>query len=235
MWQLDYISDSWQSRILPGKCLRPERLAIGIATEDHWMTISLWLLFVVTFVSALAIPGPNAGYAIAQTLANGPKSGLLASAGFAFASGLNLLIVMAGLGLLLASNMHILIYLKWIGVAYLLFMAYKVFTANPAAPGTRPDASNTRIFVFAVLVSLSNPKVVLINMMLLPVFLSPDKPILTQGAVIVATGTVLSFFVYSAYALFASKFMSKLKSNTTNKIVGIIYTFAAGAIATISK
>jgi len=199
------------------------------------MTISLWLLFVVTFVSALAIPGPNAGYAIAQTLTNGPKSGLLASAGFAVASGLNLLIVMAGLGLLLANNMHILIYLKWIGVGYLLFMAYKVFTAKPGSLNTKSDTSKTRIFLFAILVSLSNPKVVLINMMLLPVFLSPDKPILIQGAVIVVTGAVLSFFVYSAYALFASKFMSKLKSKTTNKIVGAIYTSAAGALATISK
>ena len=105
------------------------------------MTISLWLLFVVTFVSALAIPGPNAGYAIAQTLTNGPKSGLLTSAGFALASGLNLLIVMAGLGLLLANNMHILIYLKWIGVGYLLFMAYKVFTANSSSQNTKPDTS----------------------------------------------------------------------------------------------
>ncbi len=199
------------------------------------MTISLWLLFVVTFVSALAIPGPNAGYAIAQTLTNGPRKGLLASAGFALASGLNLLIVMAGLGLLLANNMHILIYLKWIGVGYLLFMAYKVFTADPSSLNTKAEASKTRIFLFAILISLSNPKVVLINMMLLPVFLSPDKPILIQAAVIVTTGTVLSFLVYSAYALFASKFMSKLKSKTTNKIVGIIYTSAAGALATISK
>ena len=199
------------------------------------MTISLWLLFVVTFVSALSIPGPNAGYAIAQTLTNGPRSGLLASAGFAFASGLNLLIVMAGLGLLLANNMHILIYLKWVGVAYLLFMAFKIFTAGPSSPNTKADTSKTRIFLFAVLVSLSNPKVVLINLMLLPVFLSPDKPIYIQGAVIVVTGTVLSFFVYSAYALFASKFMSKLKTKTTNRIIGAIYTSAAGALATISK
>ena len=199
------------------------------------MTISLWLLFVVTFVSALSIPGPNAGYAIAQTLTNGPRSGLLASAGFAFASGLNLIIVMAGLGLLLANNMHILIYLKWVGVAYLLFMAFKVITANPSPLDTKADTSKTRIFLFAILISLSNPKVVLINLMLLPVFLSPDKPILIQGTVIVATGTVLSFFVYSAYALFASKFISKLKTKTTNRIVGAIYTSAAGALATISK
>ena len=195
----------------------------------------MWILFVVTFVSALSIPGPNAGYAIAQTLTNGPRSGLLASAGFALASGLNLLIVMAGLGLLLADNMHILIYLKWVGVAYLLFMAFKVFTAAPRNSNTKIETSKKRIFFFAILISLSNPKVVLINMMLLPVFLSPDKPIFVQGTVIVATGTILSFFVYSAYALFASKFMARLKTKTTNKIVGAIYTTAAGALATISK
>ena len=199
------------------------------------MTISLWLLFVVTFVSALSIPGPNAGYAIAQTLTNGPRSGLLASAGFAFASGLNLIIVMAGLGLLLANNMHILIYLKWLGVAYLLYIAFKVFTADPKPMNAKTNPSNTRIFVFAVLVSLSNPKVVLINMMLLPVFLSPDKPIFLQGTIIVVTGTILSFFVYSAYALFASNFMSKLTTKTTNRIVGAIYTSAAAALATINK
>ncbi len=199
------------------------------------MALSLWLLFVVTFVSALSIPGPNAAYAIGQTLTNGPKNGLLASAGFAVASGLNLLIVMAGLGLLLANNMHILIYLKWVGVIYLLFMAYKIFTAKPRSQVTETETSKTRIFLFAILISLSNPKVVLINMMLLPVFLSPDKPIFIQGVVIVVTGTVLSFFVYGAYALFASKFISKLKTKTANKIVGFIYTSAAGALAAISK
>ena len=199
------------------------------------MAITLWLLFIVTFVSALAIPGPNAAYAIAQTLTHGPKNGLLASAGFAFASGLNLLIVMAGLGLVLASNMYILIYLKWIGVAYLLFMAYKVVTADPRSLQKGTATSSSRVFFFAILVSLSNPKVVLANLMLLPVFLSPDKPILIQGGIIVLTGTVLSFFVYSAYALFASKFLAKLKTKTTNRIVGAIYTTAAGALATINK
>ena len=170
------------------------------------MTISVWLLFIITFTSALSIPGPNAGYAVAQTLTNGAKSGLLASAGFALASGLNLFIVMAGLGLLLADNMHILIYLKWLGVLYMLYMAYRVFTANPASIETEAKTSKTRVFLFAILISLSNPKVVLINMMLLPVFLNPEEPIFMQGTIIVLTGTVLSFLVYSGYALFASRF-----------------------------
>lgn len=199
------------------------------------MDLSLWLLFITTFTLALAIPGPNAAYAIAQTLSNGPRQGLLASAGFAFASGLNIVIVMTGLGLVLSQFMNLLIYLKWIGVCYLLFLAYRTFSANPAAPRAKASIKNSRVFGFAVMVSLSNPKVVLINMMLLPLFLVPDKSIILQGFVITTTGTLLSFLVYSAYALLASKFIAKLKTKTANKIVATAYTFAAGALATIQK
>ncbi len=199
------------------------------------MEFSLWLLFILTFASALAIPGPNAAYAIAQTLSNGSQKGLLASAGFAFASGLNIVIVLTGLGLILSQFIDVLIYLKWIGVCYLLYMAYKAFTADPANPQPKGEIKNSRVFAFAVMVSLSNPKVVLINIMLLPLFLVPEKSLVLQGAIMAVTGTVLSFIVYSTYALIASKFISKLKTKTANRVVGSIYTGAGVALASINK
>ena len=160
---------------------------------------------------------------------------LIASAGFAFASGLNLILVMTGLGLILSQYMHLLIYLKWLGVSYLLYMAYKIYSADPAAPKPSGEIKNSRVFGFAVLVSLSNPKVVLFNLMLLPLFLVPDKPLLVQGIVITITGTLLSFIVYSAYALFASKFIARLKTKTANKVVATAYLGAASALASINK
>ncbi|MDH3693576.1 MAG: LysE family translocator [Gammaproteobacteria bacterium] len=199
------------------------------------MELSLWLLFVVTFASALAIPGANAAYAIAQTLSNGPQKGLLASAGFAFATGLNIVIVLTGLGLILSRFIDVLIYLKWIGVCYLLYMAYKAFTADAANPQAKNAVKNSRVFAFAVMVSLSNSKVVLINIMLLPLFLVPEKSLVLQGIVIMATGTVLSFIVYSAYALIASKFISRLKTKIANRVVGSVYTGAGVALASINK
>ena len=199
------------------------------------MELSLWLLFIVTFSSTLAIPGPNAAYAIGQTLTHGPKKGLIASAGFAFASGLNLVLVMTGLGLILSQYMDVLIYLKWMGVSYLLYMAYKVYKSNPAAPKPSGEIKNSKVFGFAVLVSLSNPKVVLFNLMLLPLFIVPDKPLLLQGIIITVTGTVLSFVVYSIYSLFASKFISRLKTKTANKVVATAYLGAAGALASLNK
>ena len=199
------------------------------------MDLNLWLLFVLMFSSVLAIPGPNAAYAIGQTLSNGPRSGLVASAGFAFASGLNIVIVLTGLGLILSQFIGVLIYLKWMGVCYLLYMAYKAFTADPANPKPKGDIKSTRIFAFAVLVSLSNPKVILANLMLLPLFLVPEKSMVVQGAVISITGMLLSFFVYAAYALLASKFIAKLKTKTANRVVGATYTVAAGALASIQK
>lgn len=199
------------------------------------MDLSLWLLFIATFTSALAIPGPNAAYVIAQTLSNGAGKGLLASAGFAFASGLNIVIVLTGLGLILSQFIDVLIYLKWVGVGYLLFLAYKAFAADPADPKPKGEVKNSRVFAFAVMVSLSNPKVVFINIMILPVFLVADKSFVLQGMVLTVTGTLLSFIVYSTYALLASKFIAKLKTKTANKVVGTTYACAATALATIHK
>ena len=199
------------------------------------MEFSLWLLYIATFTSALIIPGPNAAYSIAQTLSNGAKYGLVASAGFAFASGLNIVIVLTGLGLILSKFSNLLIYMKWIGVGYLLYMAIKAFTANSKLSTSKAEVKSSRVFLYAVIVSLSNPKVVLINIMLLPLFLVPDKSLIIQGTVLTLSGMALSFLVYSSYALFASKFISKLKTKTANRVVGFTYTCAAGALATIQK
>ncbi|RXJ73220.1 hypothetical protein CS022_10775 [Veronia nyctiphanis] len=87
------------------------------------MTLSLWFLYVITFGAAIALPGANAAYAIAQGMTNGVRGGLMAASGFALATALNQGIVLAGLGLLLSSHMDILIYLKWAGVAYMLVLA----------------------------------------------------------------------------------------------------------------
>lgn len=199
------------------------------------MDILLWILFVVTFSSALAIPGPNAAYAVAQTIGHGPKHGLMASAGFAFASGLNIVIVLSGLGLILSRFAGSLFYMKWVGVVYLLYMAIKAFRADPATAEATGEVRRSRVFLFAVLVSLSNPKVVLVNLMLLPLFLAPGRPVFVQGFVITLTAIVLSFLVYAAYALLASRFVARLKTRTANRVVGSAYTVAAGALASIQR
>ncbi len=199
------------------------------------MELSLWFLFIATFTSALAIPGANVGYAIAQSMNYGARFGVIASAGFAVASGLNLILVMAGLGLLISQFAHVFVYLKWVGVMYLLYLGYKAFTAPIANPQSQHEARKSHVFGFAVLVSLSNPKVVLMNLMLLPLFLDTSRPILWQGTIIVITGMVLSFLVYSAYALFASKLLSHVKTRTANKIVGTAYVGAALALTKVGK
>jgi homoserine/homoserine lactone efflux protein len=114
-------------------------------------------------------------------------------------------------------------------------MAYKAFTADPPNPQVKGEIKNSRVFAFAVMVSLSNPKVILVNIMLRPLFLVPEKSLVLQGTVMAVTGMALSFIVYSAYALIASKLMRKLTTTTANRVVGFIYTGAGVALASINK
>ena len=199
------------------------------------MTLSLWFLYVITFGAAIALPGANAAYAIAQGITNGVRGGLMAASGFALATALNQGIVLAGLGLLLSSHMDILIYLKWAGVAYMLVLAYKAWNAKPSSEQQAESISRARIFFTAILVSLSNPKVILVNMMLLPVYISADKPLATQAVTILCTGAIISFCVYASYAFFASKFITRLKSKAANNVVASIYASAAGALAMVNR
>ena len=161
--------------------------------------------------------------------------GLLASAGFAIASGLNIVIVMSGLGILLSEFVHILAYLKWAGVAFLLYLAVKAFRATASNGSQKSTPKRSHVFGFAVLVSLTNPKVLLGNIMILPLFLDPSLPFLSQAIVITGTATVLSFCIYSTYALVASRFISNLKSKTANRVVGSIYLGAGAALASLNK
>jgi threonine/homoserine/homoserine lactone efflux protein len=199
------------------------------------MDPGLWFLFALTFSSALAVPGANVAYAVAQTLDHGPWKGILASSGFAVASGLNIAIVLAGLGFIVKSHVNLLYYLKWVGVAYLVFLAIRSFAGSSNNSQASQDDGGARIFLFAILVSLTNPKVLLGNILVLPLFLNAEKPFVLQAIVMIATGCMLSFLIYSFYAVVVSQILNRLEKKNAGRVVGVIYLFAASMLASIIR
>jgi len=94
------------------------------------MDASLLILFVLTFVPAVAAPGPNAAFAVAQSLKYGHRKAMLAPIGFAAATAIHVTMIFSGVGILIAKYAEIFILLKWVGVMYLFYMAYKAFSSN---------------------------------------------------------------------------------------------------------
>jgi len=197
------------------------------------MDLTLLALFVVTFTSVLILPGPNAAFSVAQSLKYGFLKSIYVPLGFMSATGFHAILVFSGLGVLVQEYAFLLVLLKWIGVAYLLFLAFKIFTSQPSKVGRSPlVASKFKMYQSALLVSLTNPKAFLASVLIYPLFVSNEGSYLFQAFVLTVCAMAISFTVYSMYGLLSSVFKDKLAgSSLANKIVGSLYVGAAGVLA----
>lgn len=91
------------------------------------MYLNLLSLFALTFIPAVTKPGPNSDFAVAQKLKYGRQFGLFAPVAFAIATAIHCIVVFSGLGLLITTYAEVFILIKWLGISYLLWMAFKAF------------------------------------------------------------------------------------------------------------
>jgi len=193
----------------------------------RFMDIISLVLFAVTFTSVLILPGPNSAFVVGQTLRYGVTGSLPVPLGFMSATGLHAVLVFSGVGLIFQKYSVALVVLKWFGVLYLLYLAYKAFFSHSKNISVSPkDTSKTKMFLSALLVSLTNPKALLSSLMLYPMFVSPEQDYWLQAVVLSVAAMAVS------YALAASTIKSKLASSVfANKLVGSLYLGAASALA----
>jgi len=176
------------------------------------MDISLLILFALTFLPAVAVPGPNAAFAVAQSLKYGHRKAMLAPLGFAAATAIHVTLIFSGIGILVAKYAEIFVLLKWVGVAYLFYLAYRAFNSSSNAVFSSDiDVSPLKIFSHSILVSLTNPKAILVGVLVFPLYIS-------------------------AYVLCAVSLASRLKASShSNRVVGSIYAGAGVALASVNK
>ena len=131
------------------------------------MDFTLLILFIFTFTSILVLPGPNAAFAAGQSLKYGIIKSLPVPLGFMAATGIHAFIVFSGLGLVVQKYATALIILKWVGAFYLIFLAFKAFTSKGSAVEcSLKEISKSKMFLSAMLVSLTNPKAMLASVMI---------------------------------------------------------------------
>ena len=201
------------------------------------MDTSLLILFAFTFLPAVAVPGPNAAFAVAQSIRYGHRKAMLAPLGFAAATTIHVTLIFSGISILVAKYAEIFILLKWVGVAYLFYLAYRAFNSTSSAVFSSDiDASPLKIFSHSILVSLTNPKAILVGVLVFPLYINSQAPFAPQAMAIGITAMLISFFVYSTYVLCAGSLVSKLKaSKHSNHVVGSIYAGAGVALASVNK
>lgn len=170
--------------------------------------------------AALALnltPGADMMFCLGQGLRAGPRAAVAASAGIALGGVFHAAIAGLGLSALIAAMPGALDVIRWIGVAYLLYLAVQALRSAPVttamARQVQPRAAH-RAFLQGLVVNLTNPKVILFVLAFVPQFVDPSR-----GAVpgqFLIYGVVLSlggFAVNGAVGVFAAGAAGRMAGN----------------------
>ncbi|MEX0368157.1 MAG: LysE family translocator [Ruegeria sp.] len=145
------------------------------------------------------MPGPAMLYATAQTLARGPRAGMMAVLGIHIGGYVHVLAATFGLAALFELVPPLYIALKLVGAAYLIWLgAQMILTRNARITATPDDVQmSRRAFRQGITVEVLNPKAALFFVAFLPQFSDPAAA-LPIWAQLLILGTVVNLMFGSA-------------------------------------
>jgi homoserine/homoserine lactone efflux protein len=171
------------------------------------MPLGLYLAFVLASTVLILLPGPNVTLLVATSLAYGARRALMTLAGTSSAIALQLLVTVLGTTSLLLALATGFEWLRWAGVAYLLWLGIRQWRAAPVAlEDVDPAAISTgRLFWRGFVVSATNPKTLAFYAAFLPQFLDPARPPLPQLLLLSVTFLLLASVLDGTYTLLAGR------------------------------
>jgi homoserine/homoserine lactone efflux protein len=199
------------------------------------MSLELYLAFVAATVILILIPGPNVALIVANSVAHGSRYGLLTVSGTSSAVIIQLLLTVAGMTTFLSVMANWFEWLRWIGVAYLIYLGLRAWRAPPVDLTTaKPEPRSARaIYLRGFLVSLSNPKTLLFYGAFFPQFVSVGADLTTQLIVLAVTFFVIAVVLDGTWALLAGRFRAVLAVNgkLRNRLTGGLLIGAGAGLA----
>jgi threonine/homoserine/homoserine lactone efflux protein len=203
------------------------------------MTIYGLLTFCAVYALAVAAPGPGIAAIIARGLAHGMKGVPAFMAGFVVGDLVWFAIAATGLAALAKTAATLFVAIKWAGVAYLLYLAYKLWTApaKQVEVGVEDGREHgSGAFLASLMLTLANPKAILFFLALLPTVIDLASMNTVRFLEISAAIIVVQPIVLGAYALLAARarelFTTPKAVRRLNRSSGIAMAGAAVVVAT---
>jgi threonine/homoserine/homoserine lactone efflux protein len=164
-------------------------------------------VFAITYLVALALPGPGVAALLGRALARGMHGTPAFIAGLV-AGGLAWFAIAAtGLAVLASTFASVFVAIRYAGAAYILWLAWKFWTA-PARPidiEAPAAAEHGRMFLAGLSVNLGNPKNIVFFLALLPTVVDVCSMTVLGFFELAMIITVIAFSVLIVYALAAAR------------------------------
>lgn len=166
------------------------------------MDLSTLALFLPACFALNMAPGPNNLLSVSNSTRYGYRISCLAGVGRLVAFAGMIALASAGLAVVLQTSELLFYAIKILGAAYLLYLAFQLWRANPLADA-QTQVNKAGLWALArqeFLVAAGNPKAILIFTAFLPQFVASDQPVTPQFALLGAMFLVMECIAISAYA-----------------------------------
>ena len=207
------------------------------------MSMEVWLgFFAACWVISLS-PGAGAIASMSSGLQYGFWRGYWNALGLQLGLIVQIAIIAAGVGAILAASATAFQIIKWFGVAYLIYLAYKQWRALPMDmtedSAVRPIGKPLSLVFRGFLVNVSNPKALEFMLAVLPQFLNPHAPLLPQYVAITITMVTVDMLVMAGYTGLAARVLRMLRTpkqqKRLNRTFAGLFIGAATFLATLRR
>jgi homoserine/homoserine lactone efflux protein len=208
------------------------------------MELSTWLAFFAASWAISISPGAGAVAAMSAGLNHGFRRGYFTTFGLVLGIWLQVVVVSLGLGALVATSSTAFLVVKWLGVAYLVFLGIQQWRAPATPMAAKAEAgaalvTRRSMVLRAIMINALNPKGTVFLLAVVPQFMNLAQPLLPQYLVIAATLGFTDLVVMAGYTALAARVLGALKSpahiRTMNRTFGGLFVFAGSLLAMFKR
>ena len=190
-----------------------------------------FILFLQIIIFLFITPGTPRIVIISYSMNYGVKNCIWTALGDVTANLFQATLVIFVIGTFLSDNPNFLNFFKWLGVIYLMYLAYDVYRSSPKDVNSK-IISRKSIFSFykdGFLVAGTSPKAWLFFPLIFPQFIDFNTNYIVQFFILITTYVVLDFISLIGYALLAQKLITWIKANpkTINTISASVLVIIA--------
>ena len=204
------------------------------------LNLSLFSMFIVISLANIFAPGAGVVYAITTGIQGGLKGNFWCRIGLA----VGLLVLMtasvSGLGVIVANSPTIFTVLRFIGIAYLIYLGIKAWRAPATsliADGAIPAHNGRRQFAEAFMLQITNPQPLVFFISLLPQFIDQKLAYIPQVVIMTVVYSFLVFAVMTIYTFAVARARTFFKSPQASLILrrtSAVFFFIIAALVIVT-
>ncbi len=207
------------------------------------MQFSTWLAFFAACWAISISPGAGAVAAMSAGLNHGFKRGYMTTLGLVLGIWTQLVVVGMGLGAVVATSSMAFAFIKWGGVAYLVYLGVQQWRAPAvplvSVPHERQQVSVRQMVVRGWMINAVNPKGTVFLLAVLPQFLNLHELLWPQYLIMGLSLSFTDLVVMGGYTALASRVLRALKSSAhvraMNRVFGSLFIVAATLLSLFKR